>query len=90
MWYLSRRGGWERDRDGDGEPYRSICRRAACSCVAEKPCRSRPCRKDSLTEILDTHNGSALELWGIKLDRVQFVVTVGDGEICVRSTDFDA
>lgn len=42
-----------------------------------------------LTKVLDTDDSTALEVGGIKLDRLQFVVAVDDGQIGVGSTDRD-
>jgi len=42
-----------------------------------------------LTKVLDTDNGSALELGSVKLNRVKFVVAVGNSQVSVRSADGD-
>lgn len=39
------------------------------------------------TEIFDADHDTALELWAVKLDGVEFVIAVDDGEIGVRATD---
>lgn len=43
-----------------------------------------------LTKVLDTHHSAAFEVGSIKLNWVQLVVAVDNGQICVRSTDGDA
>lgn len=42
-----------------------------------------------LTEVLDADNSTALELWGVELERLKLVVRVDDGKIGVRSSDAD-
>lgn len=39
------------------------------------------------TEIFDTDYGTALELWAVKLDRVEFVVAIDNGEVGIRAAD---